>query len=177
MICQNCKQAEASVHLTKVINNVKTEVHLCQQCAIKSGELKVFSGPQSMFSNFLTGLFQNQNPFIQLERGSNEACPVCGCQYKEFAATSFLGCAECYKAFEERLKPVVSQIHGHASHVGKIPKRAGKVYRERQELENMKRELQKLINTEEYEQAALVRDKIKNFEKNMTDKEGCQDEC
>lgn len=166
MMCQNCKQALATVHLTKVINNDKTEMHLCSACAAKQGEFEMFSGPQVFFSNLLSGLLQNQSPFVQI--GSKEeqnVCKSCGCTYKSFSDTSFLGCDECYTSFGDRIKPIIGQIHGHVSHVGKVPKRAGKSFRVRQELDNMKRRLSEHIAAEEYEQAAILRDKIKRMEK------------
>jgi len=48
----------ATVHVTKVVNNVRTELHLCQQCAKERGELQVLSTPSFAFSNVLTGFFR-----------------------------------------------------------------------------------------------------------------------
>ena len=40
MICEVCRKNAATVHVTKVVNNVRTELHLCQQCARERGELQ-----------------------------------------------------------------------------------------------------------------------------------------
>ena len=37
MLCQNCKEHEATVHLTQIINNEKTNLSLCKDCAAKKG--------------------------------------------------------------------------------------------------------------------------------------------
>ena len=37
MFCERCKQREATVHLTEIIRNEKTEIHLCDSCARDMG--------------------------------------------------------------------------------------------------------------------------------------------
>ena len=169
MMCQNCQQRQATVHVTKVVNNVKTELHLCQECASKSGDLQVLGGPQVMFSNLISGLLKNENVF-SIPVGNNTSsvqnkCKRCGCDYSTFMNTGFLGCSDCYSNFAAKLQPLIVQLQGNTKHDGKIPKRAGKDVRARQELEMLKKELQQLVAAEEYEKAALTRDRIREMEK------------
>jgi len=169
MLCQSCQQRQATVHVTKVVNNTKTEFHLCQECASKSGDLHVLGGSQSVFSNLISGLLKNENVF-SIPVGKSAAsiigkCKRCGCDYSTFMNTGFLGCSDCYTYFSNRLQPLITQLQGNAKHVGKIPKRAGKDVRAKQELEMLKKELQQLVAAEEYEKAALTRDKIREIEK------------
>jgi len=63
------------------------------------------------------------------------------------------------------LRPLIARIHGHAKHTGKVPARAGKAVRFRKELESLRDELRTMIEAEEYEKAALVRDRIRDLEK------------
>ena len=39
MLCDSCKKADAVVHLTKIENGKRTELHLCAACAEKEGIL------------------------------------------------------------------------------------------------------------------------------------------
>jgi len=64
------------------------------------------------------------------------------------------------------MDPMLRRIHGKTFHVGKVPKRTGGQLRIRQEINRLKRELQEAINAEEYERAAVIRDKIKELEQN-----------
>ncbi|GIW48848.1 MAG: hypothetical protein KatS3mg079_324 [Caloramator sp.] len=41
MLCQRCNQKDANVHITKVINGVKTELHLCDECAKQSEDVNM----------------------------------------------------------------------------------------------------------------------------------------
>ena len=168
MLCQVCNKRPANVHVTKVINNVRTELHLCQQCARERGELEVFAGPKFAFSNLLAGLLQSDPAAgvpAGIPGGARRACATCGLEYPEFMNTGFLGCSECYSQFLPLLKPLVGRIHGHARHTGKVPARAGKAVRFRKELESLREQLRTMIEAEEYEKAALVRDKIRDLEK------------
>jgi len=58
MICEVCRKNAATVHVTKVVNNVRTELHLCQQCARERGELQVLSTPSFAFPMSLPGFFR-----------------------------------------------------------------------------------------------------------------------
>ena len=168
MLCQVCNQRPANVHVTKVINNVRTELHLCQQCARERGELEVFAGPKFAFSNLLAGLLQSDAATgvpVGIPGGSRSVCSTCGLEYPEFMNTGYLGCSECYSQFLPMLRPLIARIHGHARHTGKVPARAGKAVRFRKELESLREELRTMIEAEEYEKAALVRDRIRDLEK------------
>jgi len=168
MLCQVCNQRPANVHVTKVINNVRTELHLCQQCARERGELEVFAGPKFAFSNLLAGLLQGDAAAgvpVGIPGGSRNVCSTCGLEYPEFMNTGYLGCSECYSQFLPMLRPLIARIHGHAKHTGKVPARAGKAVRFRKELESLRDELRTMIEAEEYEKAALVRDRIRDLEK------------
>ena len=35
MLCEQCKQAPATVHITQVINDVRRESHLCEKCMLR----------------------------------------------------------------------------------------------------------------------------------------------
>jgi len=37
MLCDNCKEREVEIHLTKVENDTKVTLHLCKQCAQQKG--------------------------------------------------------------------------------------------------------------------------------------------
>ena len=51
MLCERCEQEVASVHVTKIINNQKTEAHFCQKCEKEVGGLAGIEIP-NIFSSF-----------------------------------------------------------------------------------------------------------------------------
>jgi protein arginine kinase activator len=178
MLCQECQQRQASLHFTKIINGEKTEFHICEMCAKDKGEYIPGSNSFSIHQ-LLSGLLEADQPFSSTTDKSYEKiqpelkCSNCGMSYQQFAEVGKFGCAECYRSFEEKLDPIFRRIHGgNASHSGKIPKRKGKDLHIHREIEDLKEQQKKLIEEEEFEEAAKTRDQIRSLENNLQGKGG-----
>lgn len=166
MLCDDCKKKPASVHITKINNNQKTEKHLCDACAQKSGELSFSSDAKFAVQDFLKGML-GHGPAGLTQSRSTASCPGCGMSYGDFGRSGKIGCGECYQTFGDRLEPVLRRIHGTANHTGKVPKRGGGKLAALQRLRQLRHELEGHVGREEYEQAARVRDEIKALEKEL----------
>ncbi|MFY9412614.1 MAG: UvrB/UvrC motif-containing protein [Dethiobacteria bacterium] len=171
MICQECQQETATVHITKIINGRKTELHLCHRCAQAHDELDFSFEPQFSLHNLLGSMLGESM------RGSREAlrkakvqCPSCALTFAQFSQIGRLGCSHCFSAFDEQLAPLLRRIHGSSRHTGKVPRRRKGSLRSVRELERLREELKLMIQKEEFEKAAELRDRIKALEKEM--KEG-----
>lgn len=177
MDCQECHTRPASLHFTQVINGNKTEVHVCEVCAKEKGYMTY---PEEGYSlhNLLAGLFNfdstqigNQNAPLKQTKEELQ-CPQCKMNFSEFKRTGKFGCAACYHTFSTRLDPIFRRVHsGNTKHYGKIPKRKGGNLHTKKQLETHKAELQQLIEGEAFEEAAMVRDKIKELENQMRNSE------
>ncbi|HWR38756.1 MAG TPA: UvrB/UvrC motif-containing protein [Patescibacteria group bacterium] len=172
MLCDECQAKPATVHITKVVDNQKTEWHLCEECARKSGETGMAFHMQKMLENhlsvhdFVKALFE-QTQVSEATTEQGKACPVCGMNHVEFSRTGKLGCDQCYLTFGDDLEPLVKKIHGACVHTGKIPRRAGAAMGMWQRVRILRQELERLIAREAYEQAAVVRDEIRELENNL----------
>lgn len=166
MLCQECQKRPATVHLTQIINGEQRAQHFCEQCAHKKGEF-VFDHPPFSIHNLLTGLMNmDAQPTGMLKEFTTTKiqCPNCGLTYAQFGQIGRFGCSECYQTFGERLLPLMRRIHGSTQHVGTVPRRAGDAVQLRRNLDELKQQLQRLIVQEEFEQAAKVRDRIRELE-------------
>lgn len=161
MLCERCHERTASVHVTKIVNGQKAELYLCQECA---RELQ----PQFNFSipKFLAGLL-DYDPNIQVSPPSVERCQKCGLTYEQFHQTGRLGCPECYSYLSQRLEPLIKRLQGTNQHRGKIPNRAGSDLKVHREIEKLRGQLQQLVQNEEFEKAAQVRDRIRELESSL----------
>lgn len=166
MLCQNCNDREATVHVTKIINNQKQEFHLCEQCARENDDINFDT--TFTINNFLTGLLDSihSSPF-KVDYIKTTTCSKCGMNYGKFKELGRLGCSECYKTFNEKLMPLVKRIHGSENHTGKIPKKAGSRIKLKREIMSLKKQLQRAVEREEFEKAAKLRDQIKELEKDL----------
>lgn len=163
MLCDVCGKNQATVHLTEIINDQMTELHLCEQCAqAKSQEMEQQFG----LGDLLGGLVE----FGKQEAGKEGTvlkCPTCKLTYNDFKKIGRLGCGDCYNAFKKYLWPLLKKIHGSSRHVGKFPSEKGRTTKKRVDLLDLKSRLQQAIQTEAFEEAARLRDQIKEIEKNQ----------
>ncbi len=165
MLCQNCQKRVAKVHFTHVVNGIKTEMYLCEQCASEKGQSGI---GQFSVNDFLAGLmgtgFGQPEGYVDLPHEERLVCEKCGMTFEEFQRAGKLGCDNCYRIFAGRLKPLLKRLHGSSQHNGKKPERALKEDRALKEIERLKEQLNKAVEKEEYEKAAEIRDKIKELE-------------
>lgn len=186
MLCQNCGNNEANVKYTQIVNGVKKEMILCEDCADKLGIKSLKLNMPIHFSNFLEDFFDDYGSEQLLPsfiKEKHNECTNCGKLYNEFIETGFLGCPECYDIFGDRLDAVLKNIQGNCKHIGRKPLNiaeklnnvgenkvnAGSKKEEKNnkgsELETLQNDLDKAIKEERYEDAAVIRDKIKKLNK------------
>lgn len=169
MLCDECHKNEASIYITELTNKGQVEHHLCESCALKFGLL---SEKNNIFSinDFLSGIFNHEGSIEnkqQLKLKPELTCPNCHMTYKDFKRTGQIGCSVCYKTFATRLEPFLRRLHGYSKHIGKIPRRAGGNLGLKQEIASLREKIQEYIQEEEYEQAAILRDRIKVLENQL----------
>ncbi|MGE5484216.1 MAG: UvrB/UvrC motif-containing protein [Ignavibacteriales bacterium] len=167
MLCEECGKRPATVHVQKIVNGQKSESHLCQECATSKGELNIFLQPFSVNSllSAMLGAEAASPKAVTGEKGTR--CSVCGLGYEDFARIGKLGCGNCYEAFQKPLGGLLRRIHGSDRHVGKVPTKGDQGASARRELEDLRTQLSRAVEAEEYEKAAAIRDKIREIEKTI----------
>lgn len=169
MECQECQKRPATLHFTQLINGNKTKVHVCEVCAKEKGYM-VHQEEGYSLHNLLSSLFNFD--YGQLDSSNEETfnytgdfrCPKCNLTISEFKRTGKFGCAQCYETFSAKLDPIFRRVHsGNTKHYGKIPKRMGGDLHIKKKLKTYQDKLEQLIKDEAFEQAAIVRDQIKEL--------------
>jgi len=164
MLCQNCQQRPANVHFTKIVNNTKVEMYLCEQCAAEKDQFGF--DDNFSFSDFFTrliGLGSSSPQHLATQR-KNTVCDKCGMSFSEFQKIGKMGCSRCYEMFGEQMKPILKRLHGNMQHTGKVPSRIERKKSHEKEINELKKLLNEAIKNEEYEKAAEIRDRIKKLE-------------
>ncbi len=166
MLCDKCGKKSATVHIKQVINGKQTEQHLCTDCADGAADLQM----PGFGSLDLQKLFWG-TPAADVRRP--KICPGCGISWAEAAKGGRLGCARCYAAFADELRPQVAQMHGGKRHIGKVKmlNPTAQVLLQDSALANknyerlaLQKQLGELVDLEKFEEAAAVRDKIRSLE-------------
>jgi len=167
MMCEICHQKIATVKLTQIVNDQKKEMSLCKSCADKKGLSNPFGGLPDIVGSIILGILaQGLAEHKEEKADTTLTCSSCGLSIAKFEKTGVLGCSDCYKAFEEPLRNLLRRIHGSNKHIGSRPFN----YRhqtERPNVDALKLQLQKAIESEEYEKAAELRDTIRDIESQL----------
>lgn len=164
MKCEKCHQNEATVFLTQTHNGETVEVHLCDACA-KENEQAIFDDGIS-FQQFLSGLLENnKSPQVKTHTFT---CKSCGMSIADFKKNSLVGCADCYRTFLPYLRPIIKRLQSNVIHTGKRPCRQDESLKYKQRIEQFESELKIALMQENYEQAAILRDQIRDFRKEET---------
>lgn len=160
MLCDICGKNKATVHLTEIVDEQMTELHLCEGCAREKGaQMEKHFG----LADLLAGLADLGGQLETADKVKIE-CTRCGMTYQDFKKIGRFGCGQCYQAFKKNLLPLLKRIHGSTQHTGKTPIKVGKVTKAMSELQELKAKLQGAIQMEEFEEAANLRDRIKALE-------------
>lgn len=160
MKCEGCGEKEAVIHLTQVVNNEMTVLHLCESCAAEKG-LESLPDPISPLSDFIAQM--GGTP--ERPAGVDEQCPFCGLTYADFKEVGRLGCPECWTTFQEPLEKLVRRVHGSTHHIGKVylpPDPTASELEKR--LEGLRNRLERAVEAEDFERAAQLRDQIRSLE-------------
>lgn len=158
MKCQRCPK-QATLHITEVLGEDQfEEVHLCEECAKKY----LYEPQQQKKAAAKAGesLSEGEEP----DRIGEKQCEACGMKFVEFRNHGRLGCPHDYDAFKDDLLPLLESVHGDTRHAGKSPRRLPRAKGTQLELAQLRRKLQELVNDEKYEEAAQIRDRIKELE-------------
>jgi len=159
MRCCVCKEREATVHLTQIAGDKMQKLDLCEECAKNKG---VNDPTGFSLADLLLGLGASQE-MEQAAGGGELRCPRCGFTQADFKKAGRFGCPDCYRTFADGLGSLLKTMHKGTRHVGKVPA----ALRQSRDLEErvkvLQRRLAKAIEEEQFEQAAQLRDEIKQL--------------
>lgn len=169
MLCDACHKNEATVHLTEIINDNVTKLNLCEACArAKGAEMEEHFGLSDLLAG-LSDIGAGSQPHLE----DVVKCGECGLTYKDFRKTGRFGCGNCYEAFKAHIAPLLKRIHGADRHVGKVPVITGaKTVKDTRTLQELRMKMEKAIGMEEFEEAAKLRDKIREMEGSQRGRKG-----
>ena len=132
---------------------------MCEACAKAKGvqEAAGFS-----LADLLVGLgaaeeIKTESPGVR--------CPACGFTQADFKKTGRLGCSACWETFEAGLASLLKAMHKGDQHVGKVPGKAAHTLVISEKIKELVgRNLEKAVHAEKYEDAAQIRDQIRELE-------------
>lgn len=183
MKCNNCGKNNANVRYLRNINGVKEEMNLCEECSKKLGINNIGFNMPIDFSSFLGGFwedFENSDLLSLMGEKEEVKCNKCNSTFEDIINTGKFGCQECYKTFESEIDELMNKIHGKNRHVGRIGKmedakvesietkqisnQEDEKAENKSKIDELRKKLKELVKEENYEEAAKIRDAIKELE-------------
>lgn len=178
MICENCKQRPATITVTQMKNGKKVTRHFCDVCNKQLDHFHLNLDPeessdamQKLFSNwFGTPSWSVQTVPISntQDKVKNESCPQCGMTYRKFLEEGKFNCPTCYETFKEQLPQVLKRLHnGATEHIGKVPGSINESYQVKRQIEALRQDMKVAVEKECFEDAAKIRDQVRELEKKL----------
>lgn len=159
-MCESCGKRKATVRLTEFVDGKPVLKLLCEKCYREQEEDLPELSPLKVFAQLLEAVAP------ELKELSRKVCPRCGTNYLEFRQSMRLGCPYDYEAFDEAMEQLLARMHGSSVHMGKAPGKFSLRDSDAQEgaagrLNILQEQMEEAIAREDYEQAAMLRDKIR----------------
>lgn len=183
MLCERCKIREANIQYTEVMGGVKAEHNLCAQCAreLDFGPYSAIFDGDMPLGRLLSGLLGLEENTQKKDKMKEVVCPTCSLSYEQFVKNSSFGCQDCYGVFDLLISDNIRQLQGSDAHSGKRPKyntpaaegqtqadgkaaaagKADTAAETAETIEILEARLKDALRREEYENAAIYRDKIR----------------
>ena len=164
--CTICQKSIATIHILDLQDGVIAEQkHLCPSCAESSGDVAPAAkfGPLKKLSteileDLVSGLKSPSEPSADPQ---SPVCPACGLTAEDFRMRGRLGCPRCYETLHDALSSLLEKVHDGKTHVGRYPGRTAKA--EPANLADLRRRLADAIRDENYEDAAKLRDELREL--------------
>lgn len=161
MDCDICGK-HAKVHLTQLVGGQIKKIALCDNCAQEKG---VTDPTGFALAEMLLGKTPGKlAPTAPAVAASGRRCTTCGFTLEDLRRIRRFGCADCYTSFRDEVNQMIRGMHKGSKHSGKVPAGLMELHERTQRLEELRSRLDQAITAENYEEAAGLRDEIRQIE-------------
>ena len=165
MKCDFCDK-KATVFLTQLVEGQMKKVCLCDNCAKERGvtDPTGFSLADLLLGGLPGGPGTVTTTASAVTPGNGKKCITCGFTLDDLKRVRRFGCSDCYATFSEEVGQMVRGMHKGTSHIGKVPEGLMAIQFRHQRIEELRSRLEQAITSESYEEAAGIRDEIRNLD-------------
>lgn len=183
MKCERCGK-EATVSVKAIVNGYERNLYLCDECMSYYTDMSA-QGNDSEFHNvnfnksnlenliqkfvpslddMIDGYYeykfnQNNHPYNYIEGLNQKTCPNCG-NLESNIKSGIFGCEKCYKLSDKLTQKVLRTYNNYDKYTGMLPKKDREFKEVALEIKDLQERLQQSVDTEDYEQAASLKERI-----------------
>ncbi|MEP6689164.1 MAG: UvrB/UvrC motif-containing protein [Gemmatimonadales bacterium] len=163
MSCDQCREREAVIQLTQIVNDQVTTLHLCEKCAAEKGVDSPGAHAKTPLGTLIGAM--GKSPEQAPAPRSSDVCLKCGATFQDFRDTGRLGCPDCYRSFEIPLRDLLRRLHGSTHHLGeRYAEREPAAAVAQEPAVDLREQLRLAVETENFELAAELRDRLRVVE-------------
>jgi protein arginine kinase activator len=164
MSCDQCREREAVVHLTQIVNDQVSTLHLCEKCAAEKGVDSPGAHAKTPLGTLIGAM--GKSPEQAPAPRSSDVCTRCGGTFQDFRETGRLGCPDCYRSFETPLRDLLRRLHGSTHHLGEryAEREPAAAVVDHEQTADLREQLRLAVETENFELAAELRDRLRVLE-------------
>jgi protein arginine kinase activator len=164
MSCDQCREREAVIHLTQIVNDQVTTLHLCEKCAAEKGVDSPGAHAKTPLGTLIGAM--GKSPEQAPAPRSSDVCTRCGGTFQDFRETGRLGCPDCYRSFETPLRDLLRRLHGSTHHLGEryAEREPAALVVDQEQAADLREQLRLAVETENFELAAELRDRLRVLE-------------
>nr|AFD03380.1 hypothetical protein [uncultured bacterium W5-51b] len=163
MDCENCHQRLAQIHLTQIVNDSVNTLHLCEECAAEKGVQTGAGVVKFPLGDFIASIGKGAASALPADADAGH-CKSCESTLQDFREAGRLGCPACYESFDNQLKDLLRKLHGSNQHVGEIYRFDSDEPGNGDQIIELRQQLHRAIEAENFELAAELRDRIRVME-------------
>ena len=169
MFCQECGKKPATLHFTKIVNGEKTEFHICESCAREKGEF--IPGTPNSFSihHLLSGLldFEPTASSGMAKPQEGFAAKTADLTYTQFGKLGRFGCSFVTPIFPIGSIRFSKECTAMLFMSGKCRSALADGSDINARWKSSSTSMKSLVEREEFEEAAKVRDQIRDLERKL----------
>jgi protein arginine kinase activator len=164
MSCDQCREREAVIQLTQIVNDQVTTLHLCEKCAAEKGVDSPGAHAKTPLGTLIGAM--GKSPEQAPAPRSSDVCTRCGGTFQDFRETGRLGCPDCYRSFETPLRDLLRRLHGSTHHLGEryAEREPAAAVVDHEQAADLREQLRLAVETENFELAAELRDRLRVLE-------------
>ena len=164
MLCQKCHKSLATMRYAEVVSGKVSELQLCPDCMNRMQD-ETASGFELAGAAATRGKrLSTPMAAVTETKVPNRVCRACGADLKDAIQSGRVGCGSCYDALGDSLEPLLRGFHVGLRHRGKEPHVTDERKLKRTELHSLRALLRSTLKSENYEEAAKLRDQIRDLE-------------
>jgi len=162
MLCQKCHKQRATIRYAEVVDGRVTDQFWCKECLAQQR-----GGAEGFELSEVPPTRPNKasiHKVVSKVVRAQRSCPECDTRLQSILDTNRVGCAACYTHFSDELPAVLSQLHESPAHRGKRPNASDSNTQLKSDLQAKRALLRTMLKSENYEEAATLRDEIRALE-------------